>query len=104
MTGDLLRRQVEAIQRAAGRLQGRGGHMEVSSGGVEAAMAEQDLDGPQVGAALQQVGREAVPERVHGHVLVQPRGAARRLAGFIHGLSVSGRPGTFPGKSQGLGW
>jgi hypothetical protein len=34
--------------------------MEVSRGGVEAAMAEEDLDGPQVGAGLQQVGREAV--------------------------------------------
>ena len=46
-------------------------------------MAEQDLDGPQVGAVLQQVGGEAVPQRMHGDVLVQPRGAARRL-GRLH--------------------
>ena len=49
-------------------------------------MAEQDLDGPQVGSVLQQVGSKAVPKRVHGDVLVQPSGEARRLAGFIHGL------------------
>ena len=59
------RGQVEAIQRAPGRLQRRGGHMEVPSRGVEAAMAEQDLDGPQVGAGLEQVGREAVPQRLN---------------------------------------
>jgi hypothetical protein len=60
--------------------------MEVSSRGVEAAMAEQDLDGPQVDAVLKQVGGEAVPEGVNRDVLVQLCAAARLLASFIHGL------------------
>ena len=77
--------------------------MEVSSGGVEAAMAEQDLDGPQVGAVLQQVGREAVAERVHGDVLVQPRGAARRLAGFIHRLVGERLTGDISREEPGAG-
>ena len=65
-------------------------------------MAEQDLDGPQVGTVLQQVGRKAVPKRVHGDVLVQPGGEARRLAGFIHGLGGSAADREhFPGRAMG---
>ena len=45
-------------------------------------MAQQDLDGPQVGAGFQQVGREAVAQGVDGDVLVQPGGGQRRLAGL----------------------
>ena len=40
-------------------------------------MAEQDLDGPEVGAGLQQMGGEAVPQGVDGDVLAQARGLAR---------------------------
>ena len=40
-------------------------------------MPEQDLDGPDVGAGLEQVGGEAVPQRVDGDVLAQARGRAR---------------------------
>ena len=40
-------------------------------------MPEQDLDDPEVGAALQQVGGEAVPQGVNSHMLAQPRGLAR---------------------------
>ena len=67
-------------------------------------MAEQDLDGPQVGAILQQVGSKAVPKRVHGDVLVQPSGEARASQASYTALAVSGRPGIFPGKSHGLAW
>jgi hypothetical protein len=35
--------------------------MKVAGGGAEAVVPEQDLDGPQVGAGLEQMGREAVP-------------------------------------------
>src|SRR5918995_1725254 len=40
--------------------------------GRQAGMPQQLLDHPQVGAARQQMGREAVPERVRGGVLGQP--------------------------------
>ena len=40
-------------------------------------MPEQDLDGPEVGAGLQQVSGEAVPQGVDRHMLAQPRGLAR---------------------------
>ena len=38
--------------------------MEVAGGGAEAVVPEQDLDGPQVGAGLEQVSRKAVTQRI----------------------------------------
>ena len=78
--------------------------MEVSSGGVEAAMAQQDLDGPQIGAGFQQMSRKAVPERMHSHVLSSPAAKHAAWQASYTGLSDNGRPGTFPGNSQGPGW
>ena len=40
-------------------------------------MAEQDLDGPEVGAGLEQMGGEAVPQGVDGDVLAQAGGLVR---------------------------
>ena len=51
--------------------------MGVDRRGAKAAVAEQDLDDPDVGAGLQQVGGEAVPQGVDGDMLAQPRGLAR---------------------------
>ena len=47
-------------------------------------MPEKDLDGPQVGAGLQEVSGEAVPEGVDGDVLAEPRGLPSPLAGLAH--------------------
>src|SRR3954451_13682234 len=77
--------------------------MEVTSRGVEAAVAEQDLDGPQVGAVLQQVSGEAVPKRMYGDVLVQPRGEARRLAGVIDGPVCDRSTGDISREEPGTG-
>ena len=67
-------------------------------------MPEQDLDGPDVGAGLEQVGGEAVPQGVDGDVLAQP-GGPRGLRGRACCTvpAVMGRPGTSPGKSQSVG-
>ena len=40
------------------------GYMGINLGGGQVAMAEQLLDAPQVGAAVEQVGGEAVPQGV----------------------------------------
>jgi hypothetical protein len=45
--------------------------VDVPRRGAEAVMAQQDLDGPQVGAGLEQVGGEAVPQRLN--TLLIPR-------------------------------
>ena len=47
--------------------------MDVPGRGAETAVAQQDLDGPQVGAGFKQVGGETVAQRVHGDVLAQTR-------------------------------
>ena len=51
-------------------------------------MAEQHLDDADVGAVLQQMGGEAVPQRVDRHALVEPGGGARRAAGRMQHLHV----------------
>ena len=47
-------------------------------------MPEQDLDGADVGAGLEQVGGEAVPQGVDGDVLAQPGGAGGLDADPVH--------------------
>ena len=76
----------------------------VDGGGARAVVAEQDLDGPQVGAGLEQVGGEAVPQGVDGDVLLQ----ARRPAGpgdrpSSQPAAEIGPSGSRPGNSQVCG-
>ena len=52
-----------------------GGDPGVARRASEAGVAEQDLDDAHVRPALQEMGREAVPQRVHRHPLAQ---ASRR--------------------------
>jgi hypothetical protein len=55
----------EAVERAAGTAQEQRGDGGVAGGGIDAAMAEQDLNGAEFGAAFEQVGGEAVPAMPH---------------------------------------
>ena len=54
-------------------LQMRRGHVRVDLRGGEIGVAQHLLDGPQVGAPLEQVGGEGVTQRVGGDVVGQPR-------------------------------
>ena len=49
------------------------GHMGVDLGGGQAPVAQEVLDAPEVGPAVEQVGREAVAERVRARGRVEPR-------------------------------
>ena len=44
------------------------GEVGIELGGADASMAQQGLNGAQIGSALEQMRREAVPERVRRHV------------------------------------
>ena len=44
--------------------------MQIDRGLFKVAMSEKDLDGAQVGAGFQQVGSEAMPQRVRVNVLM----------------------------------
>src|SRR5437773_3848556 len=61
--------QRDTIERAHDLLDRLGGDAGVECGGVELGMAEQDLDHPNIDVLLEQVGGEAVPQRMHGHRL-----------------------------------
>ena len=58
--------QSETIQRIGDRLQVPLRQMQILGGGFQIAVPEQNLDGAQVGARLQQVGRPTVAQRVRG--------------------------------------
>src|SRR5580692_6071914 len=45
------------------------GNMEVTGGGFQAAMPQQDLDGTQIGARLEQMGCKAVAQRMRRDLL-----------------------------------
>ena len=53
--------------------------VQIDRGLFEIAMAEQDLDRAEIGSSLQQVRREAVPERMRMDVLVRETGTNCRL-------------------------
>ncbi len=59
----------------------------VARGGIEFAVARQDLDHPDVDLLLEQVGGEAMPERVQRDALVD----AGRLPGAIKGATELAR-------------
>ena len=83
----------EPVERAVRRLQGRRRDVGVDRGGPEVAVPEQHLDRPDVGAGLQQMGREAVAQGVDGDVLAQARGAGGLDAGPVHRPGGQGPPG-----------
>lgn len=49
------------------------GHVQVARGGLQVVVPEHALEGDQIRAQLQVVGREAVPQGVHPSVLVNVR-------------------------------
>src|SRR3954454_17702299 len=61
-------------------------------------MAKQDLDDPNVGLLLQQVRGEAVPQRVHGDVLVEHGVGGCRVAGPVELAGRDRLYGVAPGK------
>ena len=55
-------------------------------------MPQQQLDRPDVGPGLQQMGREAVAQGVDGDVFAQARGAGGLDAGPVHRPGGQGPP------------
>src|ERR1019366_7769353 len=70
----------------------RGVHMRVALGGAEARVAEQLLDGAQVGAALEEMRRERVTQGVRTDA--EPRAARRDVAPYetVHAPDGEPRP------------
>ena len=106
--GHDARRRLQGVQRAGGGAHFAGRQPQVAGGGAQAAVAEQQLDGAQIGAGLQQVDGEGMAQGVRrdrlADVALEPcrsagdlDGAWRdRLAGQIAGKQPLLRPGRAP--------
>ena len=70
----------QPIERAHDRADRVGGHPRVDRGGVELGVPEQHLDHADVDVLLEQVGGEAVAQRVRRHPLLDLGQRARRHA------------------------
>lgn len=76
---------LQGIQRAGRGADFAGGDTQISSRGVEDAMAEQQLDGAQIGAGLQQMNGERMPQRMRSD-----RFAATRLLKHLPPCDLDG--------------
>ena len=59
-------RKRQRVKGADGGGQRGGRHMGVKGGGAQTVVAEQELDGPDIGAGFQQMGGKAVAQRMGG--------------------------------------
>ena len=70
-------RHLDGFQRAGNCLQMTPGQVQIDRGVGELGMSQQNLDRTQIGAGLQHVSSETVPERVRRHMLASYQLVAR---------------------------
>ena len=94
---------LQRIEGAGGGVQASGGDVEIAGGGPDIGVAEQNLNGAQVGTGVQHVGGAGVAEQMG----VNPKGIpARRpaLAQRVRRVGTTGWPGCcLEGNSQSVG-
>src|SRR3954464_5257319 len=78
-----LHEQLEVLERARHGPDRLRRHAGVERGRVELGMAEQDLDDANVHVLFEQVGGEAVAQRVGRHALLDPGGLGRLVDGAV---------------------
>ena len=94
--------QAQAIERALRLRDRRRGNLRVARSGRQVAVSEQHLDDADVDTALEQMGGEAVSQRVHADLLGQSRRLGCGPAGGMEHLHVD-RLVAAPRKQPGLG-
>jgi hypothetical protein len=95
--------QPQPVERALCATNGAGCDQGVARRGLQVAVAEQGLDDADVGAALQQMRGEAVPQRVHGDPLVELCRGAGGTAGHMQTFRVQ-RTRRVTAGEQPMGW
>src|ERR1035441_4592030 len=83
-------RNLDGFERTGNRLQMAAGQMQVESGIADLGMAEQYLNGAQVGAGFQHVCREAVAKQMRRHALLDAGALASLVYGLPHNLRSNG--------------
>ena len=83
------------VERPAG-----GRHPQVAGGGLQTPMPEQELDGAQVGAGLEEMHREGMAKRMRRDDLGETRAPGGDPAGQPNRAARDRRLGRSPGKSQ----
>ena len=91
------REMSQNVQRAADSLAAAVEHVGVDHCGLDALVAEDLLDGPDVIAAREQVGREGVPQGVDGRVLGDSHGLDGSAEGSLELSLVEMVPPDDPG-------
>src|SRR5580700_6319409 len=97
------RADVEGLQRTGGSADRAGGDHQILRRGAETAMAEQQLDGAQIGAGFQQMHREGVAQRMRGNRLADAAQQPHCPAGVFDGGWIDRLAGSSAGK-QPLSW
>src|SRR5215813_704715 len=100
----LLELQGDMLQWAPHLLDRFGGNPRIECRVLELGVTEQNLDDPNVGVSLEQMGGEAVPQRVRRHVLLNASGLCGSMAGAIeltcghrlHGITARKQPASGP--------
>ena len=91
----------KALQGIGHRLQVPLGQMKVLGGGFQITVTQQNLDGAQISASLEQVGRPTVAQRMWSDPFAQPCLTSRLPAGDPDGLVRDGLFGPAPGIAAG---
>src|SRR5260370_30839124 len=82
--------QCELIERVDSGVQMTLGQVQIDGRVFQSLMAHQQLDGAQVGAALQQMRSEAMPQRMRTKLLLNPGAGGRCPADVPHRLVGDG--------------
>src|SRR6267154_5815639 len=95
---NLLELDRDMLQRAHDLADRLGGDPGIERRGVELGVTEQHLDDADIDVLLEQMGGEAVPERVRRHPLVDPGHAGSHMAGAIELARGERIDSVLPGK------
>ena len=79
------------------------GDVQISRRSLQIAMAKQELDAAQIGAGIEKMGSEGVPQHMRAEGLRDAQLLAQLLADNTHCVGLQWLSRRLPGKSQSLG-
>src|SRR5215467_1707845 len=80
--------EIQLVERAGGVGDDGGGDVQIKSGGCQLGVAEQQLNGADVGAGFEQMGGKAVAQAMQTDRLAETRRTPRRATGDLQPFSA----------------